>query len=192
MKIIEISKKTVELVKKRSEIGKKLQEKDSGWFLSSEGEEALRNSKAPSQKTKYFFDYLSVISKNGDRDTLYRIAYIIANSILGSSLEFGKYPQILSPDKNPFVKYAMTVTQNSNLVASGVMLLSLLHGEDASKYIHAEERPYTLLSYCDENSTKSEIYKIEREIIGAFCNEFSGNYIPPYMYDIVSSARSDS
>lgn len=182
------------LIKSSASITKELKEYSADWYFSKEGEMAYKNAKTPAQKTMYFFDYLTAVAKTKDnRDILYRTAYIMANSMDASSLEFGGYPNILDANKNPLVNYIKTSTLVSKeRPVHGLMMLSALnHDSDAKKYLNTEHKPYTRITYCESDGSVSDKYKIERDIIGAFCVDFSGQYMPPYMYEIVESSSDD-
>ena len=192
--------KLIRLIKDSGSIAKELKEKDADWYFSKEGEKAYKNAKTPAQKTMYFFDYLMAVSKSKDnRDILYRVAYIMANSMDSSSLEFGGYPNILDSTKNPLVNYIETTTFISSIGKTyyGLELLAALNHETNSKKFHyTKHKPYTRLTYCEADGSMTDKYKIERDIIGAFCIDFSNNkyeekYMPPYMYEIVESSNDD-
>ena len=184
----------IKLIKARDSIKEELKEHDAEWYFSKEGEQAYMNAKTPAQKVTYFFDYLMCVSKSKDnRDVLYRTAYIMANSMDSSSLEFAGYPNILDATKNPLVNYIKTTNFGyKEKTACGLMLLAALNHEmDATKYLYAKHKPYTHLTYCEANGSVSDKYRIERDIIAAFCIESSGQYMPPYTYDIVESPKED-
>lgn len=186
--------KLIELIKDSNSIAKELKENDADWYFSKEGENAYKNAKTPAQKTMYFFDYLMAVSKSKDnRDVIYRTAYVMANSMDSSSLEFSGYPNILDSTKNPLVNYIKTTSLGSKeRTAYGLMMLAALNHEvDATKYLNTKYKPYTRLTYCEANGTMTDKYKIERDIIGAFCVDFSGQYMPPYMYEIAESSNDD-
>ena len=117
----------------------------------------------------------------------------MANSMDSSSLEFAGYPNILDSTKNPLVNYIKTTSLVSKeTTAHGIMMLAALnHEDDAHKYLNTEYKPYTRITYCEADGSISDKYKIERDIIGAFCVDFSGQYMPPYMYEIVESSNDD-
>ena len=186
--------KLIELIKNSNSIASELKEKDADWYFSKEGETAYKNATTPAQKTMYFFDYLLAIAKSKDnRDVLYRIAYIMANSMDSSSLEFAGHPNILDPAKNPLVHYIKNIHLNSkDRTVYGLIMLSQLNGEDdAAKYLNAEHKPYARLTYCESDGSMTDKYRIERDIIGALCVDYSGKYMPPYMYEIVESSDDD-
>ena len=106
----------IEMIKDRNLIVDKIsvqqEDKKAAWFLSKEGETAYKEAKTPGQKTLYFYDYLCSICKRNkfslekaeERKKLIKIANILANAIENSFLDFGKYPDILMPEKNPIIK----------------------------------------------------------------------------------------
>lgn len=186
--------KLIGLIKVRNTILKELKDNTADWYFSEEGEKAYKNAKMPAQKTMYFFNYLTAVAKSKDnRDILYKTAYIMANSMDNSSLDFAGYPNILDSTKNPLVNYIKNSSLGSkDHVANGLMMLAALnHEADATRYLNTKYKPYTRLTYCGENSSVSDKYKIERDIIGAFCVDFSEQYMPPYMYEIVETPNDD-
>ncbi len=187
--------KLIELIINSSAIEKNLREHDANWYFSKEGENAYKNAQTPAQKTMYFFDYLIAISKSkNNRDLLYRTAYVMANSMDNSSLEFARYPNILDATKNPLIHYAQNTTLTSkDKTAYGLLLLAALNHNEfaAEKFLQAKYKPYTRITYCEEDGSVTDKYKIERDIIGAFCIDYSDQYMPPYMYEIVESSNDD-
>lgn len=193
--------KLIGLVKDSAYIASKInkESKDADWFLSKEGEKAYKNAKTPAQKTMFYFNYLLALTKNvqANRDVLYRIAYILQHSVDGSSLEYGEYPAILDSTKNPIINAAKTKNLNvactgGNYSVYGILFLSAIHHElDRDKYIKAEHKPYTRITYCEKDGAASDMYKLERDIIGAFCNDFPGQFMPPYTYSITGSVCVD-
>ncbi len=187
--------KLIDLIKNSGSITKELKEHSGDWYFSKEGKKTYNEAKTPAKKTMFFFDYLTAVAKSKDkREVLYRIAYIMANSMDDSSLDFAGYPNILDAEKNPLVKYVKTRQLiGDNNTAFGLLLLAAFQGEnDAQKLANAKHKPYNRLTYCAADGKMSDEYKIERNIIGAFCTDFSESYImPPYLYEIVESADDD-
>ncbi len=188
--------KLIGLVKDSASIASKLNERlDSDWFFSKEGEKAYKNAKTPAQKTMFYFNYLLALTKNvqANRDVLYRTAYVLQHSVDGSSLEYSEYPSILDSTKNPIINAVKTKNLNISCTGGdysvyGILFLSAIHRElDVEKFLKSEHKPYTRLTYCEKDSTASDMYKLERDIIGAFCNDFKGQYMPPYTYSITDS-----
>ncbi len=177
----------IRLSTQRERIVAELEGHASEWYFTKEGEQAYNNAKTKADKVLYFFDYLNAVTgSRGNRDTLYRAAYVMANSMDGSSLDFSGYPNILKTDKNPLVRTA--TLKPSEPTIFGLLSLSLLHGSDnASDYLEAKAKPYTFLTYSEKDGSMSDLYKIERDIIGAFCLEEDTGCVPPYVYDIIDS-----
>lgn len=186
--------KLIGLFKERDSIVKELKKNNSNWYFTNEGEDAYNAAKTPAQKTVYFFNYLTSITEHKDkREVLYKIAYIMANSMDSSSLEFAGYPNILDPEKNPLVNYVKTTgLVASDQVAYGLMLLAALNNEkDARLFLYAKHKPYNRITYLESDGSASDKYKIERDIIGAFCTGFSGKFMPPYTYEITEPTADD-
>lgn len=174
------------LIKDSGSIAKELEKYNPDWYFSKSGEKAYHNAKTPAQKTAYFFNYLaSIADSSNNREVIYKIAYVMMNSMDKSSMEFAGYPNILDASKNPLVKCVKTKSFSSNQSANGMILLAELMGEDSKELVDPAKSPYSRLTYQD-----TDMYRIERDIIGAFCTEFSNTYVmPPYFYDIVKSSK---
>lgn len=198
MNLLKSPIKAIELIKKRNTIAQELKWRGIDWYFSKEGEEAYYNAKTPAQKTMYFFNYLKMVSRNRiSSELLYKTAYIMTISMDSSSLDFAGYPNILDPSKNPVVELAKSFSNgdyNFSLtdVAYGLKMLAVFKGEDdSSKFTNSNCKPYDLLTYCDLDANFSDNYIIERNIIGAFCLDFSENCIPPYLYEIIDYPDDD-
>ena len=46
--------------------------------------------------------------------------------------------------------------------------------------------------FCEADGKVGDLYRVERAIISAFCTGFKGQYMPPYMYEIVESANAEN
>ena len=90
------------------------------WYFSSEGKEAYDSLSNACEKTKFFLNYLCIVQqqsksvseahRKSDEDLhlywlLYKIAFVMSSSMVESQLEFGGYPNVLDPQKNPFDYY---------------------------------------------------------------------------------------
>ena len=180
----------INLLKNKDSIANELNSYYTEWYFTKEGENAYKNAKNQAQKTAYFFNYLSTLDNSrGNRDVLYRTAYVMASSMDNSSLNFAGYPNILNPDKNPLVNYIKNFDLGSKeMHFHGIIMLSELHNEnDAKKYVFPKNKPYERLTYRDDDGNMDDMYKIERDIIGAFCIDCSEQYMPPFVYNIVLS-----
>ena len=213
--------KLIELIKNKGSIIEDKEKHDVDWYFSKDGKKAYDDAKTPAQKTMYFFEYLfeEVIDSPHKVDAAYRLAYVLANSVASSSLEFAGYPDILDVTKNPLINCIHTTKlSRKEIVKEGIGLMLGLDREasvlskDTSKYVDLDDSVYIRLTYCvlllaalnNENevekyldsSTRDTLYnclsqcgvdgsftdkyRIERDIIGAFCSDIDIKYVPPY------------
>ena len=210
-------KAIIQLLKNQKEIEERLIKAypDEDWYFSQEGKEAYKKLSSLGQKTHFFLDYLLSVAKTPDcHEYLYRIAFVMANSMVDSALEFGGYPNVLDESKNPLVRRI----KNEVLVIGdeywetycGIFLCVLHNGTDEqeSMYIY-KDRPFNRLSYCKENEPLTDMYKIERDIISVFslrnesfydeCDEDEDNKksvneklsFVPYLYSILPDSDDD-
>ncbi len=88
---------------------------DREWFFSTQGQKAYYTADNYRKKHFYFFNYLESLMHDSNKiinekthAVIMNIASIIAYAAGSSDLEFGKYPDILSEDKNPLVKFIVS------------------------------------------------------------------------------------
>lgn len=192
-----ISPKTVlRMVKNRSEICKYAKKKDKNWYFSEDGKAEYNEKETVADKCVFFYDYLCAAA-NGDvrllskNDLFFRTAYIMAHSMVGSSLAFGGYPNVIDPEINPIVK---KVISDKGYSGNDVPdMLSALHGTDVQKY--SAPRAHEALSFCKAGEPLTDLYKVERDIIAVFSQSTVGfgysskNSLyfkqAPYSYDII-------
>ena len=147
----------------------------ASWYFSPEGKKAYNKLSDAREKTRFFLNYLCEIQtqsaslKDGYyeledfwlRSSLYDIALTMARSMVDSQLEFGGYPNIIDPKKNPFISYIMENGAPSTGEAYAnfpLVLLRLLHGGANANDDH-------ILTFLEENEPLTDLYKIERDII---------------------------
>lgn len=141
------------------------QQYDEAWYFSPEGKRAYESLSTQYDKTHFFLNYLrsatpETYAKDWHNVTfLYRIAFVMSNSMVDSQLEFGGYPNIIDESKNPLVYY-VKYKESESLE----YLLSLLHYNNSDK----SDSPYGPITFCKENEPVSDLYKIERDIILIF------------------------
>lgn len=160
MKIVDFFKDVIELLKNGPSVSGSV---SSEWFFSEDGKKAYDEAKTLSQKTMFFFDYLSALDRSrgesGDEKIETMLAYILASAVDGSSLEFAKYPDILNPEKNPLIP------EEGERFYSPFDMLESLH----KKY---EDKPIKdidinqVYSMCWGGSAEiSDMYRLERLIL---------------------------
>ena len=137
------------------------------WYFSAEGKKAYENLLSNADKTRFFMNYLRTIERKDLNElhmsysyTLYRIAYVMAHSMVDSKLEFGGYPNVLDETKNPLVKYVKHCSSEHKKCDKPLFCFQLIRrfGENS-------------ISFCDDGQSPTDMYKIERDIIFMFDKE---------------------
>ena len=139
------------------------------WYFSPEGKQAYENLSSFADKTHFFYNYLRVIEGKSDIDSassfLFKIAYIMASSMVDSKLEFAGYPNILDAKKNPFIYYAARAPRHDWGYHEDLSL-------DTLDVLHSKFEVKGDLCFCDENEQAIDLYKIERDIILMFAQGY--------------------
>ena len=175
---------------------KNYQKQTSAWYMSEEGKAAYQKATTFTAKMRFFQTYLNTIKKEEtDRNISALTAYVIICGVEGTSLPFASFPDILDPTKNPLVKiFGEKEFSYDNRAECGVEMLNALLGGSSSsplKWYNPEKRPYERLAVCSNNQSPSDMYKLQRCIIGAF-DCLRGQTMSPYVYDIISSSKFEN
>ena len=188
---LEPAKEWIEMLKNLNKMSQKaetiLKRKDPKWYLSDEGQAAYEAADTPAKKTRFFFDYLmskklNTVKAEDATDVLFKTALIMTCAIDKTSFEYGSYPNILDEEKNPLLKdvFGMTKKSFDTLKKSPDLLsvfhLSSLHGKTTSAY--KGNKGYLNLSFCKDGEECSDLYKLERAIIGICCGD--NDMLDPY------------
>lgn len=140
------------------------------WFLSEAGQVEYRKCKTKADRILFFFEYLDSFQPNTEeyRELQYRLAYVMEDSMLNSSLPFAGFPQILDESKNPIVSMVKKKSfyPSKDCTAELLRHIYALAGKDLDSAAHAI--PYEGLSKQNADGSFPELYIIEREIIWAF------------------------
>ena len=168
----------------------------SAWYMSEEGKAAYQKATTTTAKMRFFQSYLNEIKAVGTERTITALtAYVITCCVDGTALPFSSFPDILDPTKNPLVKIIKEKGFSYNKRAEcGVEMLNALLGgkrSEVSEWYYPQNRPYERLEVCSNNQRPSDMYKLQRCIIGAF-NCLEGQTMSPYLYDIVSSSKLEN
>lgn len=197
MKFIQSPLKLIEIIKQASFIQEMQKKQDPSWYLGPDGKKAYEEADTLKKKVLYFYDYLLSVAKSKENnEALYKIAFVMADAMDRSALEFAGYPNILHADKNPLVAYvknnAILIGEKYGIIYAGRLLCALHHGEDADDYCYPSRRPFQKLTYCTETDSYSDMYKIERDIIWAFCTETQDkSLIGPFSYGITLRTHTE-
>lgn len=118
---------------------------DAGWFRSKAGCNAFESLKSLEDRSIFLYSYLkNIAGADFDADqTLFKIAFFMADGILGSSLPYSSYPDIIDPAKNPFITYLDNAVKYPGASAVYFIFLSILHGlvepERQNEWIYHED-----------------------------------------------------
>ena len=85
-----------------------LLKRDSAWFLSPAGSKVFSDLTSLEDRSVFLYSYLRTVAKpefEQDR-ILFKIAFFLADGVMGSSLPYQSYPDVIHPGKNPFVNPA--------------------------------------------------------------------------------------
>lgn len=161
----------IDLYKNRHKIAEELSgEHPIGWYLSRSGEQAYRNAKTFAQKVNYFYEYLrSLANTSVGMERIYKVAFIMAAVVDGSTLPYATYPDILNQDKNPLVRHTVDERHVTDEKDYGIGLLAKVFGLKHGYALEDEkDNPYELLTFVGEDGKVSDVYRLERCIIAAF------------------------
>ncbi len=196
MSLASLPTKLVEMIKDFPSITKEMKAQNlwTKWYYSDEGKELYDLYESPAQRTEYFYNYLIMYMGRDEvyNEIVYKTAYVIAHSVDNSSLEFGRFPDVLDPEKNPLVQYVRTEKpRGSNFKKHGIGLLAALHNTSENKFANESEDPYKNLTYAEADGSVSDMYKVERDIISVFCMDSANPLSAPYIFDIFNSIDED-
>ena len=189
--------KLVKLIKSASSTAAQIDEykkkTSSAWYNSEEGKVAYQNATTPTAKIQFFQSYLNAIKKEGtDREIIALAAYVITCGIDGTALPFATFPDILDPKKNPIVRMLGEKSfPIDKRVECGIEMLNALLGDsdsEVAEWYDPKKRAYKKLEVCSDGHKPSDMYKLQRYIIGAFCC-VEDKLSAPYVYDILSSSK---
>lgn len=171
---------------------------DPNWYFSDEGRAAYDAADTPAQKTKYFFDYLMAkkpknVYEGYAKPVFFKLAVIMACAIDKSSLE---YPKILDYKENVILKSILDANQEQFKILSdkdssyflALALLSGIHGKAEKSYI--SNKGYHSLCHDSDENEYSDLYKLERTIIGVCCSD--SDILAPYdFYSLSFTSNED-
>lgn len=134
--------------------------KNAEWFLSDKGR-AVYEKYNGYEKTYFFYNYLNATSKLS-RDDKSKVAIFMSECLLGTSCEFGNYPNILSYSKNP----VLNAINGESHIPSALKILNKLRAYFGKEAVES----YTDLTSPDD-AENVELFKLEQYIIWFFNGE---------------------
>lgn len=189
--------KLVKLIMSSSSTAEQIHEyevkENSAWYMGEEGKALYQKATTLNAKMQFFRSYLNTIkSKQTGHKIVDLTAFVITCGIEGTSLPFAAFPDIIDPMKNPIVKkFVEKDHPDDKCEDCGLEMLNALMGSshpNLADWYDPQKRAYKRLEICSNNHSQSDMYKLQRYIIGAFCYS-DGKFKTPYVYDIVSSSN---
>ncbi len=121
--------------------------KPSDWFSSQDAVAQFEKLSTLEERAVFVYSYFKAVAhKDWDKeDRLFAMAFVMADTVYSSSLTYAKYPDLIDPEKNPFVSFVVKANGGAyspkNFLAA---LLMILHGKvdpfDASSWIYIQEQ----------------------------------------------------
>lgn len=106
-------------------------QQEEKWFSGPEGQVQFSQTTEFEEKIAFVYSYLRAIRKNdntaNDQNALFKIAFLLADSVLSSNLPYAKLPDFLDETKNPFIAYVKNISGIGNNMVLYVAFLSILH-----------------------------------------------------------------
>lgn len=159
-------KKLIELLKNKDNLSLQFRQSPE-WFLSETGQTEYRKCETKADRILFFYEYLNAIYTFPYelRDLVYRLAFVMEDSMLNSSLPFAGFPQIMDEAKNPIVAMAKEkrIDESRDCVAALLQRICALTGKTS-----ASVNLYQELTEQNTDGSFPDQYIIEREIIWAF------------------------
>lgn len=188
--------KLLSLIKEKEKYVIKEDKRNAEWYFSEDGKNAYEKADTLAKKTSFFCDYLNqktnikeepkgcfgaLSSANKDKkpkNDIVKMAFFLATGVAKSNLSYSNYPDILDESKNLMVAF---FTKNG--VFDTCSLLAILKGEDSREaFSEPSNAPYRKISYCRRDDI-SELYRLERLIIGIGEAENDSKLAAPFVHD---------
>lgn len=159
-------KKLIELLKNKDNLSLQFRQSPE-WFLSEAGQTVYQKCETKADRILFFYEYLNAISgcSHELQNLMYRLAFVMEDSMLNSALPFAGFPQIMDEAKNPIVAMAKEkrIDESKCCVADLLRRICALTGQAPNSV-----NLYQGLSKQNEDGSFPDQYIIEREIIWAF------------------------
>ena len=107
-----------------------LLKKDKEWFRSEDGSKRFAALNSVGDRAIFIYSYLKTFANETfDKDnTLFKSAFLIADSVFSSGLEYSQYPKILDEKCNPFIAFFSNAKNNYTKEQIYCIFLSFVHG----------------------------------------------------------------
>lgn len=99
------------------------------WYLSEAGCTAFSSLRTLEDRSVFLYSYLKTVAKpDFDKEqTLFKIAFFLADGVGCSALPYRGYPALIDPSKNPFVAYVCAAEHCPGSETLFYIFLGILH-----------------------------------------------------------------
>lgn len=147
--------------------------KHENWFLSDDGKDTFNKVANLEERIAFLYSYLRAICEDSKKEyddiILFKLAFLLADGVLGANLSYSRLPDFLDSKTNPFiafVKNSETLTAKDNIYIS---LLSITH-EIANPFVKSDW--IFNESMMREDKLKEQLENLEHDFIG------ESNFLP--------------
>ncbi len=118
---------------------------DKSWFSSARGVMSFKALSSLKQRSIFIYSYLKTVADNSfEKDnTLFKIAFLLADAIHNSNLEYSNYENLIDEVKNPILVYLKNCGKYLGTKSVFISLLAIICGKvdpkDKSAWIYDKD-----------------------------------------------------
>lgn len=107
-----------------------LLKKDKQWFLSEEGGKAFAALTSIGDRAVFLYSYLVNIASDSleKQNATFKTAFLLADAVYGSDVEYSSYENLLNEKTNPFVAFLANAKRKYTDEQLYCIYLSFIHG----------------------------------------------------------------
>lgn len=106
-----------------------LLKKDKQWFLSDEGSKKFAALSSVGERAVFIYSYLKTFASETleKENILFKTAFLLADAVVNSAVEYGAYPKLLDETANPFVAFISNAKREYTEEQIYCIYLSFIH-----------------------------------------------------------------
>ncbi len=103
--------------------------RDVAWYTGAEGVNTYKKLQSLEDRTVFLYAYLQkMVHTSFDKDnTCFKAALFFADAVAESRLPYSSYPELVDPQKNPFLAYMVNLGKNPGNRVLYYGFMSVLH-----------------------------------------------------------------
>lgn len=152
-----------------------LLQKDTAWFLSEEAVRQYESLSSLEERVLFLYSYLRTIAHEDiEREhTLMKMAFLLADGVGRSAAPYAVYPDLIRPEKNPFVAYV----KNAKFVPAAPKMVAVMMA-----ILHEKVSPNNLSTWIYDRGI------LDQEKFGQWLKEQGMEYLPATVITLVDPA----